>query len=199
MRPFTGYMRGNLSKLDMLDIKLIAPSHGPFLKINPKQYIELYKQWSIDKTEGSQQVAIFFASNYGNTEKMAQVVNQSITQAGLRTKLVDLTSCTDDEARDIIESSVAILIGTPTLNCDAPKPVWDLVGLFSSVYSLGKKAAVFGSYGWSGEAVKLVSDRLSAMKLKTYAEPYKARLVPSEQELIETADFANKVAEFIKG
>jgi flavorubredoxin len=199
MRPFTGYIRRNLPKLDSLDIRMIATSHGPILRKNPRTYIDRYKQWCVDKTEGAKRVTVFYASNYGNTEVLARAISDAFSGTGLTSTLVDLTTCPEDTAKDHIESSVAVLIGTPTFNGDAPKPVWDLVGLFSTVYSLGKKAATFGSYGWGGEGPKLIAERLTSMKLKVYPEPFRARLVPSDAELTELKGFAGKVAEFVKG
>jgi flavorubredoxin len=58
---------------------------------------------------------------------------------------------------------------------------------------------VFGSYGWGGEGLKLVSDRLSGLKLKVYPENFRARLIPSDQEMTDVVEYAKKVAEFIRG
>jgi NADH oxidase (H2O-forming) len=199
MRPFTGYIRRNLPKLDSLDIKMIAPSHGPLMRKWIQEYLDLYKQWTADKTEGSRRVTIFYATNYGNTRNMASAIASNLLLAGFDTTLMDVTSCTADDARDQIERSVAVIIGTPTFNGDAPKPIWDIVSLFSTVYSIGKKAAVFGSYGWGGEGIKLVFDRLTGLKMKVYPDIFRARLVPSDQEMTEVVDFAGKLAEFIRG
>ena len=102
-----------------------------------------------------------------------------------------------DTGRDVIEKSRAVAIGTPTFNGDAVKPVWDFVSLFSTVYSIGKKAAVFGSYGWGGEGIKLVAERLAGMKLKVHDNQFRTRLVPSDTENQETRAFATGLAEFV--
>ncbi|HVP07187.1 MAG TPA: FprA family A-type flavoprotein [Candidatus Acidoferrum sp.] len=195
MRPFSGYIRRNLPKLDALDIAMIGTSHGPILRKNPLQYIDLYKEWTADRVK-TKRVIVFFASNYGNTKQLAEIIARDLTNDGLVAELVDLTICPADMAREFIETSAGVVIGTPTFNGDAPKPVWDLVGLFPTVYSIGKKAAVFGSYGWGGEGAKLVADRLSGMKLKLYPEPYRARLVPSDEELSELSKFTAELAKF---
>jgi flavorubredoxin len=199
MRPFCGYIRRNLPKLDSLDIGMIAPSHGPIIRKNPRRYIDLYKEWTVDRTEGSKRVTIFYATNYGNTRKMASAIASNLLLDGYDTTLMDVTACTADDARDQIERSVAVIIGTPTFNGDAPKPIWDVVNLFATVYSIGKKAAVFGSYGWGGEGAKLVTERLTGLKLKVYPEPFRARLVPSDKELAELNDFSRKLVEFLNG
>jgi len=197
MRPFTGYMRRNLPKLDAHEIKMIAPSHGPVFRKDAVQYIDRYKEWSIDKSEGRNLVSIFYASAYGNTRRLAETVGGQLTSAGYEVSLLDITECPVDKAKDEIEASKAVIIGTPTFNGDAVKPVWDFVNLFSTVYSIGKKAAVIGSYGWGGEAARLVSDRLSGLKLKVFEENYRARLIPSDEEIAALKDYAARLAEFI--
>ncbi len=198
MRPFTGYIRRNLPKLDDFDIKMIATSHGPILRENATTYIDRYKEWCVDKTEGKNQVTVFYASNYGNTEKVARAISACLEKEGFTAPAIDITTIDRDTARDHIESSIGVLIGTPTFNGDAVKPTWDLVADFSTVYSIGKKAAVFGSYGWGGEGVKMVAERLSGLKLKVFEENFRARLVPSEDEMADLNRYCGELAAFLK-
>lgn len=195
MRPFSGYIRRNLPKLEEFDIKMVAPSHGPVLKSEPRKYIDQYKEWTAERYDCD--VAVCFASNYGNTGHLAGLIDEGIREAGLRSRLCDITAMSADDARELIESSRAVAIGTPTFNGDAVKPVWDFVALFSTVYSIGKKAAVFGSYGWGGEGIKLVAERLAGLKLKVLENRYRARLVPSIDELADLPEWINELTEFV--
>ena len=199
MRPFTGYMRKSLPKLDALDIAMIATSHGPVLRTNVRSYLERYKTWSVDKTVGAERVPVFYATNYGNTGLLAEAMATHLKALGFESRLIDITQTPADDIREEIERSIAVVVGTPTFNGDAPKPIWDFLALFSTVYSLGKKAATFGSYGWGGEAPKLVLDRLAGLKLKVYPEPLKTRLIPSESEMAEVKVFADKIGAFFRG
>lgn len=199
MRPFTTYQRRNLAKLDDLDVQVIATSHGPLYRKNARAAIDKYVEWAADKTEGKNQVTIFYASNYGNTYKMARLFEEELGKHNLKIVMSDITSVPVDEAKELIENSKSVMIGTPTFNGDAVKPVWDLVALFSTVYSIGKKAAVFGSYGWGGEGIKMVADRLGGMKLKVYEENFRARLVPGEEEIAGLKAYADKLAEYFGG
>ena len=196
MRPFTGYIRRNLPKLDAFDIKMIAPSHGPMLRKNPVAYIDKYKEWTADKTEGINHITVFYASNYGNTQRLATMLTDCLEKDGFEVALLDITTTSDDEARDEIEKSKAIVIGTPTFNGDAVKPVWNLVNNFSTVYSIGKKAAVFGSYGWGGEGIKMVAERLAGLKMKVFPENFRARLVPSDEDTAGLTNFCAQLSEF---
>lgn len=197
MRPFTGYIRKNLKKLDEHELSMLAPSHGPIFRKEPRKFIDAYADWSRDKTEEKDQVTIFYASNYGNTKKMADAIGRNLDAAGLKIVYSDVSTIDADKIRDEIEESRAVLVGTPTFNGDAVKPIWDLCSLFSTVYSIGKKAAVFGSIGWAGEGPKMIADRLTGLKLKVFEEQYKARLIPSDDDMSQLDDFSARVAEFI--
>ena len=197
MRPFTGYMRRNLVKLDELDIRMLAPSHGPVYRKEPRHYIDKYKTWAADKSEGKNLVTVFYASNYGNTRLLAETIRKDLATAGFATELVDASVLNEELFRDRIETSKAVLIGTPTFNGDAVKPIWDLVNLFSTVYSIGKKAAVFGSYGWGGEGAKLVAERLAGLKMKVFEDNFRVRLIPSSTEMHAIDEYTQKLVEFI--
>lgn len=197
MRPFTGYIRRNMPKLDDHDIKMVAPSHGPLFRKEPLKYINKYKEWSNDKAEGRNLISVFYASNYGNTQRIAKSLGDMLQERGYEIKLTDVTNGDAEEIREQIEMSKAVVIGTPTFNGDAVKPIWDLAALFSTVYSISKKAAVFGSYGWGGEGSKLVASRLNGLKLKVMEDEFRARLIPSNDELAELSSFADKFKEFV--
>ncbi|MFZ5979927.1 MAG: flavodoxin domain-containing protein, partial [Candidatus Zixiibacteriota bacterium] len=197
MRPFSSYIRKNLPKLDELDIKMVGPSHGPVFRKTADLYIEKYKEWTVDRSEGKNQIAIFYASSYGNTRKIAERLSENLNKAGFLTPIHDVTVVDKKKARELIEESQAVLIGTPTFNGDAVEPVWEFVNLFSTVDTKGKKAAAFGSYGWSGEGTKLVSDRLAGMKLKVLPEPFRVKLIPSEEELAELDRFSGELVRFL--
>jgi flavorubredoxin len=198
MRPFSSYIRKNLAKLDGLNIKIIAPSHGPLIRENVEKYIGKYGEWSADKSEGSNLATIIFASNYDNTRLLAEKIGAYLKNNGFAVSLVDAVYADHEAMRSQIEASKAILIGTATFNGDALKPIWDIVNLFATVNSSGKRAAVFGSYGWSGEGPKLVAERLTGLKLKVFEEIYRARLIPSESELQSLDSFCLKLVDFLK-
>ncbi|MCK4572822.1 MAG: FprA family A-type flavoprotein [candidate division Zixibacteria bacterium] len=197
MRPFGMYIRRNLPKLDGLDIGMIAPSHGPVFRKDTAELIDKYKLWSADKSEGRNQVAVFYVSAYGNTKRLAEAIAANLGKQGLTTKLVDIANLNEADARDIIEQSKAVLFGTPTFNGDAVRPTWDAINLLSTVTITGKKAAVFGSYGWGGEGVKLVAERLAGLRLKVFEENFRARLIPSDDVLTELNSYCERLAEFI--
>ncbi len=204
MRPFQSYVKSALKLYERFDIKLIAPLHGPILRENPEQYIELYRAWS-HKVEnhkaGKKILSIFYLTSYKNTQEMAQAIFEGCESVeGVVANMYDLASIEEQNMMAILEESDGFLIGTPTINADAPKPVWDLLSCLMFLDKQGKCAGAFGSYGWSGEAVDHILMRLKSLKLKVPPlTPLKIKLIPSEQELKSCYDYGIEFAEILNG
>jgi flavorubredoxin len=198
MRPYAPYCLKASQSVIGKEISIVAPSHGPINREEPKHFIEKYIEWATPKNTGDQRrVLIAFASSYGNTRMMAQEIDQTLKQNGLATTIVDLAHIHAKELRDHYEAADAILFGTPTFVGDVVKPVWEAAQLLMTVSSVGKKAAVFGSYGWGGQAVDILESYLENLKLKVHKPGIKARLVPSATELEECRSFAKAFCGFV--
>ncbi len=89
-------------------------------------------------------------------------------------------------------------MATPTINRDAPPPVWQALSLLSSVTPRGKVGAVFGSFGWSGEAVKLVEEHLTGLKYKLAAPGIHFRFKPTEEDHQACREFGERIADFLQ-
>jgi flavorubredoxin len=99
---------------------------------------------------------------------------------------------------DEFEVSAGFLIGTPTLNSNVPQPILQLIANLVVLNVRGKPASVFGSYGWSGEAIKTVQDILTSMRLKVSPDPVRVRMSPSEADLAACVEFGRKFAEVVR-
>lgn len=202
MRPFQSYVRNALALYERFEIALIAPLHGPILRDNPQQYIQLYTQFSHKiKSHEHKILSIFYLTSYKNTQEMAQhIMEGSESVEGVITNMYDLASIEEPNMIKILEESDGFLIGTPTINADAPKPVWDLLSCLMFLDKQGKCAGAFGSYGWSGEAVDHILSRLKSLKLRVPPlEPLKIKLIPSQGELESCFRFGSLFAEILKG
>ncbi len=196
MRPFKEKVREAVAKVEKLDIAMICPSHGPILRSNPMSFVRNYAQWSKAPDNGGRaRVLLLTLSPHGNTRTMARTIEEVLQARGIDTVAKAAYETPDNELRDEIERADALLVGTPTINRDAPPPIWRALSLLSSVTPKGRKAAVFGSFGWSGEAVKLVEDRLKGVKFKLMAEGLCYRFHPTEENLQECREFAGKLAD----
>ena len=88
-----------------------------------------------------------------------------------------------------------LLVGSCTINRDAPKIVWDVLSSIDAINTRGKAAGVFGSYGWSGEAVGMMKDRLCALQYKVKGDGIKVNFMPTEEDLKAMEDYAVEVAQ----
>jgi len=202
MRPFQNYVRQALKLYERFDIGLIAPLHGPILRENPQYYIQLYTQWSHKQKQSGQKIlSIFYLTSYKNTQEMAQsIMEGSESVEGIITNMYDLASIEEPNMIKILEESDGFLIGTPTINADAPKPVWDLLSCLMFLEKTGKCAGAFGSYGWSGEAVEHILSRLKSLKLKVPPlEPLKIKLIPNTIELQACYNYGVEFAHILNG
>lgn len=190
MGPFRKKILEALDKTNQLDIKMIAPSHGPILKTDPQKYIKAYKEWSTPLPPRSKKlIVILYVSVYGNTKKMAEAIAKGACTISSEAKLLDVAAISPEHARFEIESADGLLFGSPTMNGDAVKHMWDMMNILFSLNIKGRKCATFGTYGWSGEAVKLMEDRLRGLKLNVVQPSLKANFIPTEEILKKCSIF----------
>jgi flavorubredoxin len=121
------------------------------------------------------------------------------TVTGIRVSLYDLQSMGDLPFVDLIEEADGIAFGSPTINGDAVKPVWDLLSSLAVIKVSDKLGAAFGSYGWSGEAINMIEDRLRGLKLRVPIKGVRARLIPTEAELDSCRDLGKQLAQHLAG
>jgi flavorubredoxin len=205
MRPFKDYVLSALERIEPLALNTIAPAHGPVLREQPRHYVARYRELStprmqLDVGGGEKSMIIFYISSYGNTQRMAEAIRDGASAAGgLRVSLYDLEGGEMAPFVDLVEEADAILIGTPTINGDAVKPVWDLLSSFAKIKVKGKVGAAFGSYGWTGEAVRMVDERLRGLKLRVPVAGLRLKLIPSPQELDACYAFGLAVGNAVLG
>jgi len=195
MRPYKEHILKACQKLKDLPISMIAPSHGPILRKDPRSYIDWYEERaSVLSRVTEKKVTIVYASAYGNTAAMAAKVAEGVRSAGVRATLINSVEVPMNEIIDEFETSAGFLIGTPTLNANVPHPILHLIANLVVLNVKGKPASVFGSYGWSGEAIKTVQDILTSMRLKVAPEPIRFQMTPSDANLEECVEFGRKFA-----
>jgi flavorubredoxin len=205
MRPFREHVLNALELLEPLAIKLIAPAHGPILREAPLSYLQRYRQLASpllhnEVGANNKSLLVFYISSYGNTALMAQaVVDGAETVPGVRVSMYDLQVGGNLPFVDLIEEADGLAIGSPTINGDAVKPVWDLLSSLAVIKVRDKLGAAFGSYGWSGEAINMIEDRLRGLKLRVPIKGVRARLIPTEEELDRCRDLGMQLAQHLTG
>jgi flavorubredoxin len=164
-----------------LRVDLICPSHGVIWRDNPTQIVEEYLKWAADYQEN--QITLVYDTMWGATRLMAEAISRGIRRAD-ETVVVKLFNAAKDDKNDIcaeVFKSKAILVGSSTINNGHLFAIGGLLEMFHGLKFKNKKAAAFGSYGWSGEAVKQLSASLSASGFSLVNEGIRMQWVPDEK------------------
>jgi flavorubredoxin len=200
MRPFRENVLEALPLIEPLTLNWICPAHGPIHRNSPRGYVKRYRQLAAPylANEAHQQdrtLLIFYISAYGNTALMAQAVRDGAESVeGVRVSLYDIQGGEVEPFVDLIEEADGLAFGSPTINGDAVKPIWDLLSSLTQVPVRGKLGAAFGSYGWSGEAVGMIEDRLRGLKLRVPHGGMRLKLIPTGEELAKCHGFGRDLA-----
>jgi flavorubredoxin len=183
--PFQSDIRSALEKIEGLEIDVIATGHGPVLTKKPQQILELYKEWSSPKNPNNRKTVIIpYVSAYGYTKELTEKIEDGIRAAGdIDVHKRDMVYADVDKVLTEIEYADGFLLGTPTIVGEALPPIWSIAANLNARVHGGKIASAFGSYGWSGEGVPHIMERLGQLRLKVYQQGYRVRFKPSEEQL----------------
>lgn len=199
LNPFNAMVAKKVKQIiDMnLPIKMICPSHGVIWRDKPNAIIEKYQLWSAGGQ--ADQVTIIYDTMWKSTEKMATAIADGIRAKLPDTKVVVVCASEADKNDILVEvsRSKAILVGSPTINNGISYAIAGLLEMMKGLKFKGKKAAAFGSYGWSGEGVKQISAALSAAGMEIVNDGMKALWVPDNDVLAQCRDFGGVFAETI--
>jgi flavorubredoxin len=191
-------VRAGLDKIAGLPIEYACTSHGPVLTkgVFLEEVIKAYGEWSAPVTHEHRRIPLFYCTAYGHTARLATAIKAGIKRA-IPDAEVDAYNIIEHDMERLaalLNDSDAFLIGTITINRDAVPPVLQLLTLTDSV-NIGKRpAAVFGTYGWSGEGFPHVTERLVSIKCKVFEKQLKINLVPSEDDLKAAEAFGEEFA-----
>jgi flavorubredoxin len=178
-----------------LPVSMICPSHGVIWKDNPLQIVEQYMTWAADYQEN--QITIIYDTMWNATRKMAEAIAYGITQADPLVT-VKLMNASKEDKNDIITEvfkSKGILIGSPTINNGYLYSIGGLLEMIKGLKFKNKIAAAFGSYGWSGEAVKQIKDSLKEAGFNVEDEGLRMLWVPDESGLETCTTYGKKYIE----
>ncbi|MEW6388148.1 MAG: flavodoxin domain-containing protein [Thermodesulfobacteriota bacterium] len=180
-----------------LTFKMIAPDHGLIYR-NPAWVLETYRKWAAGETEAKG--LVIYDTMWHSTEMLAEAFTQGLMDAGVEAQLHHLrASHYSDIVTEVLDAGL-LLIGSPTLNNGLFPSVAQFLTYLKGLKPKNKAAAAFGSFGWSGEAVKLVNQELEAMKLNLVHEGFKVKYIPDPEELAAARALGEKLArENLKG
>jgi len=176
-----------------LPIKMIAPDHGVIWRGNPGKIIDAYSRWCVHEGKGN--ALIIYDTMWHSTEMMAKAIADGLQDKGIGYKLIDLqVNHRSDVMTDVLEAS-AIILGCPTLNNGLLPRMAGFLMYMRGLRPTNKIGAAFGSYGWSGESVKLMNKAMEEMKFTMAHEGLKVQYVPEHTHLKECVELGQTVGQ----
>lgn len=192
---FSSRVLGAIERLKNIPVEVIAPSHGLIWRENTSRIVNLYKQWA-ECASGKAEpgITLIYGSMYGNTERMMNAVARGISRTGLPVKIFDAARTHVSYILPSLWTKNGVMIGAPTYEVSLFPPMADVLNMAAHKRVKNKKAAYFGSYGWSGGALR---------DLKKIVEPLNWELVnvlefiggPKDTQLRQAEQFGEKFAQ----
>lgn len=189
--PFKPYMKKALDRVRKLDISMICTGHGPVLDTRIDFMLDTYEEWcTVVNPNPRKTVIIPYVSAYGYTKQLAETIAKGIEESGdIDVRCYDMVEAEQAKVLEELGFADGILFGSPTIVGEALKPIWDLTtSIFAGTHG-GKLASAFGSYGWSGEAVPHLIERLKQLKMRVPDEGFRVKFKPGEDNLIDAYDY----------
>ncbi|MBW1784922.1 MAG: flavodoxin domain-containing protein [Deltaproteobacteria bacterium] len=176
-----------------LAIDMICPDHGIIWRSDPTKIIQAYVEWSQQKPK--RKAVVVYETMWHSTEAMADTIVEALGEAGVDARPFQMrTNHRSDIITEVLDAG-AVVVGSPTLNNGIFPSVSDLLTYMKGLKPKNKVGAAFGSYGWSGEAVKLITQELEAMNVNVIDPGVRLQYVPDDQGLDACRALAKKIAE----
>lgn len=191
LTPFNRQVERKLKELAELNltIDIICPSHGVVWRDNPMQIVNKYSEWVKDYQEN--QITIIYDTMWDGTRKLAEAIAEGIKQADV-TVNIKLYNTGRKDKNDILTEifqSKAILVGSPTVNNGVLSSIAGIMEEIRGLQFKNKKAAAFGTYGWSEKSVKMISELLNEAGFEVVNDGYKVSWNPDEATLDGAVEF----------
>ena len=187
-----------LDKFVTLSIKLYAPGHGPIVRYSLSRLTHDYRQWSQQQKNQEMTVALIYASAYGNTATLANAIAKGITKAGVGVESINCEFADPAEIQSAIEKCDGFIIGSPTLGGHMPTQVQTALGTVLSSTAKSKLVGVFGSYGWSGEAVDEIESKLQDAGYRFGFDTIRVKFKPTDVTLQQCKEAGTDFAQALK-
>ena len=180
-----------------LEIDMICPDHGVIWRENPGRIIQAYSRWCNHEAENK--ALVIYDTMWHSTEMMANSISSGISAEGVDVRPMYLRKWHRSDIMTEVMDAKAIVVGSPTLNNGLFPTLADFLTYMKGLKPLNKIGAAFGSYGWSGEAVKQIETELTAMKFKMVEPGLRIQYVPDNNNLEACYEFGRKIGKAVVG
>lgn len=199
LTPFSKLVDNKIKEVISLGVpvNMICPAHGIIWRDNPLQIASKYLEWASDYQEN--QITILYDSMWGATRRMAEAIADGIKSQrdDINVKLYNVARSDKNDVITEVFKSKAILVGSSTVNKTYLHSIAGILELIQGLSFKNKKAVAFGSYGWSGETNKLISEKLKQSGFDVIDEGIKALWNPDEDSITKCVEYGKSFAEKI--
>jgi len=186
MKPFSKFMLKAIERIRPLQLCAICPGHGPILRTHWKKYVDKSEKLAhlVLDTPLKKRVYIPYVSAYDNTAHLAEAIARGVESVdGVEAILMNIEHVGLGAIDAELAMSSAIIVGSPTINQNILLPVYRLFAMISPIRDKGKLAGGFGSYGWSGEGMKIIRTNLENLKLHYIETDVFVKFTPNGSDL----------------
>lgn len=196
LTPFSPLVEKKINEVLKLElpVDMICPSHGVLWRDNPLQIVNKYMEWAKNYQEN--QITIVYDTMWKNTKIMAEAIGEGIKSAD-DTVNVKLYNASLTDKNDIITEvfkSKAVVVGSSTINNGILSSIAGILEMMKGLKLKNKKAAAFGSYGWSGESPAVITEELKASGFDVVADGAKVLWTPDEEGIQKCREFGEMIA-----
>ncbi|MBF0202932.1 MAG: FprA family A-type flavoprotein [Desulfamplus sp.] len=178
-----------------LEISMICPDHGIIWRDNPGKIIQAYDRWS--RQEPVKKAVVIFDTMWNSTAKMAREIAKGVESSGVNVRLMNTRKCHRSDIMTEVMDAKALIVGSPTLNNGIFPVIADVITYIKGLKPKNKLAAAFGSYGWSGEAVKILNKEFQDMGMEIVDDGLKVQYVPDKDDLNKCFEMGHKIGQKI--
>ncbi len=175
-----------------LSFNMICPDHGIIWRKDPMKIINAYATWSEQRP--TRKALVVYDTMWHSTQLMAEAICDGLVQEGVKTFCMDLRAWHRSDIITELLDAGALIVGSPTLNNGLFPTVSDFLTYMKGLKPKNKIGAAFGSYGWSGEAVKLINQELESAKIRLIHEGIRVQFVPDEDALKRCIELGKRIA-----
>jgi len=198
LTPFSNLVTKKIEEVLGLNLRveMIAPSHGVIWRKDPIQIVKKYQEWAAQTPK--KQAVVLYDTMWQGTRRMAEAVGHGLAAENVPYKLFHMAISDRNDVITEIFQSRAIVVGSPTVNNGVLPTLAPILEDFRGMKFQNKIGAAFGSYGWSGESVKLLEEHLTRCKIPVATPGVRANWQPQKSDLSACEKLGREVAQAVK-
>jgi flavorubredoxin len=190
MMPFRKIVRQNLEKIKDLDLRLIAPSHGPIYR-DPASVIKAYRDWTDDKPHNL--VVLPWVTMHGSTALMVERLMGSLVERGVNVAPFNMAVADIGKLAMSLVDAATIIAAGPTVHVGPHPALLNAVILANALRPKARFASIVGSYGWAGKMVDVAKAAMSNLKVE-FLDPVICKGLPRPADFQALDKLADAVA-----